>query len=89
MSHSRLALLESASDDEILRTDYEARTQGAFVEKKVSSVTFHYRNADPVFGLFQAKECQAMLESMQESLPIDVLVVSLGFASRSLSISSR
>ncbi|KAK4054618.1 hypothetical protein OIO90_003430 [Microbotryomycetes sp. JL221] len=53
---------------------YEARTQGAFVEKKLSSVTFHYRNADPVFGLFQAKECQAMLESMQESLPIDVLV---------------
>jgi len=33
--------------------DYEARTQGAFVEKKVSSVTFHYRNADPVFGVFQ------------------------------------
>lgn len=77
-------------------SDYEARTQGAFVEKKLSSVTFHYRNADPVFGLFQgepqpsssfgissltrrrlstAKECQAMLESMQESLPIDVLVV--------------
>ncbi|GAA5853028.1 hypothetical protein JCM8547_004777 [Rhodosporidiobolus lusitaniae] len=53
---------------------YEARTQGAFVEKKISSITFHYRNADPVFGLFQAKECQAMLESMQESLPIDVLV---------------
>ncbi|GAA5980877.1 hypothetical protein JCM11641_004752 [Rhodosporidiobolus odoratus] len=53
---------------------YEARTQGSFVEKKVSSVTFHYRNADPVFGLFQAKELQAMLESMQESLPIDVLV---------------
>ncbi|SCZ90655.1 BZ3500_MvSof-1268-A1-R1_Chr9g10911 [Microbotryum saponariae] len=53
---------------------YEARTQGSFVEKKASSVTFHYRNADPVFGLFQAKECQAMLESMQESLPIDVLV---------------
>ncbi|GAA6034504.1 hypothetical protein JCM8097_005362 [Rhodosporidiobolus ruineniae] len=53
---------------------YEARTQGATVEKKVSSITFHYRNADPVFGLFQAKELQAMLESMQESLPIDVLV---------------
>lgn len=55
--------------------DYEARTQGSFVEKKLSSITFHYRNADPVFGVFQAKECQAMLESMQESLPIDVLVV--------------
>jgi len=38
-----------------LFTDYEARTQGAFVEKKVSSVTFHYRNADPVFGVFQGE----------------------------------
>lgn len=36
-----------------LAADYEARTQGSFVEKKVSSVTFHYRNADPVFGVFQ------------------------------------
>lgn len=35
--------------------DYEARTQGSFVEVKVSSVTFHYRNADPVFGLFQGE----------------------------------
>lgn len=26
---------------------------GSFVEVKKSSVTFHYRNADPVFGLFQ------------------------------------
>lgn len=33
--------------------DYEARTLGAQVEKKVSSVTWHYRNADPEFGLFQ------------------------------------
>lgn len=38
-----------------LRADYEARTQGSFVEKKLSSVTFHYRNADPVFGLFQGE----------------------------------
>ncbi|KAI8453549.1 trehalose-phosphatase [Phakopsora pachyrhizi] len=52
---------------------YEARTLGAFVEKKISSVTWHYRNADPEFGLFQAKECQALLESMQERMPIDIL----------------
>lgn len=52
---------------------YEARTLGAFVEKKTSSVTWHYRNADPQFGLFQAKECQALLESMQERMPIDIL----------------
>lgn len=37
----------------MLTIDYEARTMGSFVEKKQSSVTFHYRNADPVFGLFQ------------------------------------
>jgi len=52
---------------------YEARTLGAFVEKKLSSVTWHYRNADPQFGLFQAKECQALLESLQERMPIDIL----------------
>lgn len=33
--------------------DYEARTLGAQVETKASSVTWHYRNADPEFGLFQ------------------------------------
>ncbi|KAH8914257.1 hypothetical protein BT69DRAFT_1232929, partial [Atractiella rhizophila] len=59
--------------EEIFRY-YEARTTGSMVEKKASSVTFHYRNADPVFGDFQAKECQAMLESMQDRLPIDILV---------------
>ncbi|EGG10551.1 family 20 glycosyltransferase, partial [Melampsora larici-populina 98AG31] len=52
---------------------YEARTLGAFVETKTSSVTWHYRNADPEFGLFQAKECQALLESLQERMPIDIL----------------
>lgn len=54
--------------------DYEARTTGSFVEKKRASVTFHYRNADPEYGEFQAKECQALLDTMVEKLPIDVLV---------------
>jgi len=53
---------------------YEERTTGSFVEKKAASVTFHYRNADPVFGVFQAKECQALLEDRQQKLPIDVIV---------------
>jgi trehalose 6-phosphate synthase/phosphatase len=44
--------------------DYEARTQGAFVEKKVSSVTFHYRNADPVFGLFQGESSSPAVSSL-------------------------
>jgi len=53
---------------------YEARTTGSAVERKAASVTFHYRNADPEFGLFQAKECQGILENMQLKSPIDVLV---------------
>jgi trehalose 6-phosphate synthase/phosphatase len=39
----------------IYNTDYEARTTGSMVERKVSSVTFHYRNADPVYGAFQGE----------------------------------
>ena len=39
--------------EELLLTDYEARTTGSFVEKKLASVTFHYRNADPEYGEFQ------------------------------------
>ena len=54
--------------------DYEERTTGSFVERKAASLTFHYRNADPVFGVFQAKECQTLLEDMQQKVPIDVLV---------------
>ena len=54
--------------------DYEERTTGSWVEKKLASLVFHYRNADPVFGVFQAKECQTLLEDMQQKVPIDVLV---------------
>jgi trehalose-6-phosphatase len=54
--------------------DYSVRTTGSFVEKKEKAITFHHRNADPTWGEFQAKECQAILESMQERLDIDVMV---------------
>ncbi|KAG0140060.1 hypothetical protein CROQUDRAFT_665689 [Cronartium quercuum f. sp. fusiforme G11] len=65
--------MEWMNDVEEIFKYYEARTLGAMVEKKTSSVTWHYRNADPEFGLFQAKELQALLESMQERMPIDIL----------------
>lgn len=55
---------------------YEVRTTGSQVEKKTAAITFHHRNADPTWGEFQAKECQAILESMQARLMIDVMVVS-------------
>ncbi|KAN0059810.1 hypothetical protein ACQY0O_008384 [Thecaphora frezii] len=55
---------------------YTERTGGSFIEQKKSSVTWHYRGADPDFGSFQAKECQAHLENLtsHNKLPVEVLV---------------
>ncbi|KAN0065674.1 hypothetical protein ACQY0O_000804 [Thecaphora frezii] len=54
---------------------YTERTGGSFIEQK-SSVTWHYRGADPDLGSFQAKECQAHLENLtsHNKLPVEVLV---------------
>ncbi|KAF9583769.1 threalose-6-phosphate phosphatase [Lunasporangiospora selenospora] len=54
---------------------YTERTQGSFVEHKRSSLTWHYRMADPEFGAFQAKECQNHLENaVLSKLPVEILV---------------
>lgn len=54
---------------------YTERTQGSFIEQKRASLTWHYRNADPEFGSFQAKECQNHLENAVASkLPVEILV---------------
>ncbi|KAK6524165.1 threalose-6-phosphate phosphatase [Orbilia ellipsospora] len=42
---------------------YTERTQGSFIERKRCAVTWHYRRADPDYGAFQARECQAHLEN--------------------------
>lgn len=42
---------------------YTERTQGSWIEKKRVALTWHYRQADPDFGAFQAKECRKALES--------------------------
>ncbi|KAI8895637.1 glycosyltransferase family 20-domain-containing protein [Globomyces pollinis-pini] len=54
---------------------YTERTQGSFVEHKRCSITWHYRLADPSYGLFQAKECQHHLEdAILSKLPVEVMV---------------
>jgi trehalose-phosphatase len=54
---------------------YTERTQGSFIEHKSSSITWHYRLADPAYGEFQAKECQNHLENaVLSKLPIEILV---------------
>lgn len=41
---------------------YTERTQGSSVEVKRAALTWHYRRADPEFGVFQARECRNHLE---------------------------
>ncbi|KAI9188255.1 hypothetical protein H9P43_002646 [Blastocladiella emersonii ATCC 22665] len=54
---------------------YTERTPGSFIEHKRSSVTWHYRLADPAFGAFMAKECQAHMEnSLLAKRPLEIMV---------------
>ncbi|KIX07646.1 trehalose-phosphatase [Rhinocladiella mackenziei CBS 650.93] len=41
---------------------YTERTQGSWIERKKVALTWHYRQADPDFGAFQARECRKALE---------------------------
>lgn len=62
--------------DDVLEifTYYTERTQGSFIEHKRASLAWHYRMADPDFGLFQAKECQNHLENaVANKLPLEIL----------------
>lgn len=55
---------------------YTERTSGSWIEQKKSSITWHYRNADPDYGAFQAKECQAHMDNFaaQEKFAVEVMV---------------
>lgn len=45
------------------------------MEHKRCSITWHYRLADPEYGIFQAKECQLHLEeAILSKLPVEVMV---------------
>ncbi|KAI7168630.1 glycosyltransferase family 20 protein [Hortaea werneckii] len=41
---------------------YTQKTQGSFIERKKIALTWHYRRADPEYGLYMARECQKHLE---------------------------
>ncbi|PVU88595.1 hypothetical protein BB561_005766 [Smittium simulii] len=53
---------------------YTKRTPGSFIEKKEVVITWHYRMADPEFGLFQAKELQVNLEKVLAHLPLSITI---------------
>jgi trehalose 6-phosphate synthase/phosphatase len=50
-----------------------ARTPGALVEEKTSSLAWHYRRADPEHGAMQARELRVHLETVFSNAPVEVL----------------
>lgn len=52
---------------------YTERTPGSFIEEKEVNLTWHYRNADPEFGSWQASELQVNLEKILSHMAVSVL----------------
>jgi trehalose 6-phosphate synthase/phosphatase len=57
---------------EILR-DFTERTPGALVEEKTAGVAWHYRAADPEYGIAQARELAIHLSSLLANAPVEIL----------------
>jgi trehalose-6-phosphatase len=53
---------------------YYERTPGSFIETKEINLTWHYRNADPEFGQWQATELQINLEKIVAHVPVSVSI---------------
>lgn len=51
---------------------YTESTDGSFIEAKESSIVWHFQDADPDFGSWQAKELQDHLESVLANEPVVV-----------------
>jgi len=61
---------------------YTRRTPGTSVEEAEMHITWHYRNADPVFGGIQARELLIYLDT----LPVDIVFGDHAIAVRSHSV---
>ncbi|KAL7751082.1 Trehalose-6-P synthase/phosphatase complex synthase subunit [Sorochytrium milnesiophthora] len=53
---------------------YTERTPGSFIEEKEVNITWHYRNADPEFGGWQAAELQVNLEKILSHLAVSIVL---------------
>jgi trehalose 6-phosphate synthase/phosphatase len=51
---------------------FAAHTPGAFVEEKDTSLSWHYRLADPELGRMQSRELQLHLTSFLANFPVEV-----------------
>jgi trehalose 6-phosphate synthase/phosphatase len=58
---------------EELFEEFVRRTPGSMIERKRSSIAWHYRSADPEYGTFQANELLSLLEDTLKRRPYSVL----------------
>lgn len=66
---------------------FTERTPGSFVEKKAASLTWHYRQCDPEFGSWQAKQCQSLLENtISGKMSVEILAGKKNLEVRPISI---
>eukprot|EP00172_Hildenbrandia_rubra_P003516 Plantae.Rhodophyta-Hildenbrandia_rubra.ctg5735.p1 GENE.Plantae.Rhodophyta-Hildenbrandia_rubra.ctg5735~~Plantae.Rhodophyta-Hildenbrandia_rubra.ctg5735.p1 ORF type:complete len:902 (-),score=143.87 Plantae.Rhodophyta-Hildenbrandia_rubra.ctg5735:1413-4118(-) len=52
---------------------FTERTPGSYLELKDKVIAWHFRNADPQFGSWQAKELQVLLAESCMNLPVEVV----------------
>jgi trehalose 6-phosphate synthase/phosphatase len=52
---------------------YMERTDGSYIERKTAGLVWHYKDADPEFGSWQANEMHDHLESVLSSLGVQVI----------------
>ena len=52
---------------------FSERTPGSHLELKEKVITWHFRDADPQFGSWQAKELQLLLAESCTNLPVEVV----------------
>jgi trehalose 6-phosphate synthase/phosphatase len=66
---------DSAWRDSVIRIlqYFCERTPGAYLELKEKIITWHFRDADPMFGSWQAKELQLHLAESCMNLPVEVV----------------
>lgn len=53
---------------------YTERTPGSFIEEKEVNITWHYKNADPEFGSWQAAELQVNLEKILSHMAVSIIL---------------
>ncbi len=51
---------------------FTTMTPGSFLEEKTASLVWHYRNSDPEFGEWKARQLVSELQEMLSNLPVEI-----------------